>query len=452
MDEEILSDEFEDDDEVEIASDSEAGPAKKAKLQAEEASASDDDFETPQEKKIRLAKQYLSALENRERDREGRADGEEGEEEDPDVAVHRSNMISAHLKDSVLEKAGKLHRQVADRYSLGPWADVVTLKNGHRKTITACVVSTDGKHVFTASQDCSIIKWDRATGKRITSIFGNHKHKNPEQFKGHAGTINALAISTDGKFLASGDVNKLIHIWNPKDMTHVHTFRGHRGAVTGLVFRRSFHQLFSCSEDRMVKVWNLDEMAYVESLFGHHDTISAIDSFVRERAITAGSRDGTIRLWKIPEESNLIFLEGANATIDCVKFIDETHFISGYDDGTVSLWALFKKKPLAKVLSAHDSGKWITAIASLRNTDLFATASHNGKIYFWKIGNEFRNVTKIFEYDVVGFVNSLEFTSDGKYLIAAVSQEHRLGRWWRIKEAKNCVHVIPLNSDVELDF
>ncbi len=333
MDEEILSDEFEDDDEVEIASDSEAGPAKKAKLQAEEASASDDDFETPQEKKIRLAKQYLSVLENRERDREGRADGEEGEEEDPDVAVHRSNMISAHLKDSVLEKAGKLHRQVADRYSLGPWADVVTLKNGHRKTITACVVSTDGKHVFTASQDCSIIKWDRATGKRITSIFGNHKHKNPEQFKGHAGTINALAISTDGKFLASGDVNKLIHIWNPKDMTHVHTFRGHRGAVTGLVFRRSFHQLFSCSEDRMVKVWNLDEMAYVESLFGHHDTISAIDSFVRERAITAGSRDGTIRLWKIPEESNLIFLAGANATIDCVKFIDETHFISGYDDG-----------------------------------------------------------------------------------------------------------------------
>lgn len=47
---------------------------------------------------------------------------------------------------------------------------------------------------------------------------------------------------------------------------------------------------------------------------------------------------------------------------------------------TVSLWALFKKKPLAKVLSAHDSGKWITAIASLRNTDLFATGMLTGNV------------------------------------------------------------------------
>lgn len=44
----------------------------------------------------------------------------------------------------------------------------------------------------------------------------------------------------------------------------------------------------------------------------------------------------------------------------------------------------------------------------------------------------------------IGFVNWLEFTSDGKYLIAAISQEHRLGRWWRIKEARNEIHSIPL--------
>lgn len=331
LDEEILSDEIEDDDEEEVYSDSE-GPAKKrAKLAAaEEENDSESDYETAQEKKIRLAKQYLSSLENRERDEEG------DDEEDRETAVHRSNMISTQLRENVLEKSGQLHRKVADNYSLGPWSEVITLKNGHRKTITACVVSQDGKFVYTGSIDCCIIKWDRATGKRIKSIFGDHRHKNPDQFKGHAGRINALAISSDGKFLASGDVNNLIHIWNPNDMSYVHTFRGHRGPVTGLAFRRSFHQLFSCSEDRMIKVWNLDEMAYVESLFGHHDCISAIDSFVRERVLSAGGRDGTIRLWKIPEESHLIFLTGANASIDCVKFIDENHFVSGCDDGLVT--------------------------------------------------------------------------------------------------------------------
>jgi ribosomal RNA-processing protein 9 len=38
----------------------------------------------------------------------------------------------------------------------------------------------------------------------------------------------------------------------------------------------------------------------------------------------------------------------------------------------------------------------------------------------------------------------MEFTNNGQYLIAGIGQEHRLGRWWRIKESKNCVLIIPL--------
>ena len=44
-----------------------------------------------------------------------------------------------------------------------------------------------------------------------------------------------------------------------------------------------------------------------------------------------------------------------------------------------------------------------------------------------------------------GFVNALKFAQDGKYLIAGIGQEHRLGRWWRLKDAKNSICVIQLN-------
>ena len=40
---------------------------------------------------------------------------------------------------------------------------------------------------------------------------------------------------------------------------------------------------------------------------------------------------------------------------------------------------------------------------------------------------------------------TLKTFSDGDHIIAAVGQEHRLGRWWRIKEARNSIVVIPLN-------
>lgn len=44
----------------------------------------------------------------------------------------------------------------------------------------------------------------------------------------------------------------------------------------------------------------------------------------------------------------------------------------------------------------------------------------------------------------VGFVNALKFSRDGKTLVAGIGQEHKLGRWWRIKNAKNALCIIPL--------
>ena len=43
-----------------------------------------------------------------------------------------------------------------------------------------------------------------------------------------------------------------------------------------------------------------------------------------------------------------------------------------------------------------------------------------------------------------GFVNSLAFNSNGTKLYAAIGQEHKWGRWWRLPQAKNQVVVIDL--------
>lgn len=49
-----------------------------------------------------------------------------------------------------------------------------------------------------------------------------------------------------------------------------------------------------------------------------------------------------------------------------------------------------------------------------------------------------------FELPLAGFVNSLAFAKSGKFLIAGVGQEPRLGRWGRISAARNGVSVHPL--------
>ncbi|CAD6199873.1 unnamed protein product, partial [Caenorhabditis auriculariae] len=50
-----------------------------------------------------------------------------------------------------------------------------------------------------------------------------------------------------------------------------------------------------------------------------------------------------------------------------------------------------------------------------------------------------------------GFINGLSFSNDGKWLALAVGQEHKDGRWWVDKEARNRVVVIPVRNANEAE-
>lgn len=184
--------------------------------------------------------------------------------------------------------------------------------------------------------------------------------------------------------------------------------------------------------------------------FGHQNPVTSIDALYKERALTSGGVDGTLRIWKIVEESQLVF-NGHHGSIDCARFINEETFLTCGDDGSLCTWITSKKKPIGELKLAHGVSStgianWISAIACFVNTDLIASGSCDGFIRVWKLEKSYRQITLKFEIPVQGFVNSLQFSSDGNFLIAGIGQEHRLGRWWRIKEAKNVIMIFPLTK------
>jgi len=81
---------------------------------------------------------------------------------------------------------------------------------------------------------------------------------------------------------------------------------------------------------------------FLNNRLGHQDAITSIDALTRERAITSGGRDTSVRIWKIPEESQLVF-NGHQGSIDCVRFINEEHFVSCGDDGYVDVSLVAKQ-------------------------------------------------------------------------------------------------------------
>lgn len=387
--------------------------------------------ETFQEKRLRLTKKYIAEISKKE--------NETGDLEDVS-----KDAIAQRLREDALEEEGRLQKKRADEYREST-PEVLKIFRGHKLSITCLVISSDENYVFSASKDYSIIKWsikDEKKMKTIPRVLNKDPEKN--EHPGHSADILSMAISSDDKFLATGCRNNIINIWNPDTMEHLKIFRGHKAAITGLTFSRGSHQLISASSDRSLKVWNLDEMGYVETLFGHQDGITSIDSFLSETAITAGGRDSTVRIWKIAEESQLVY-RGHGASIDNVCVTSKDNFVSGADDGSLCLWGVRKKKPLFKITESHghdpetEEPFWITSLCSLQNTDVLASGSQDGVIRLWMRDDVTHKILPINNIPVEGFVNSLKFSSSGKYLVAGIGQEHRFGRWWRRKEAKNSV-------------
>jgi len=247
----------------------------------------------------------------------------------------------------------------------------------------------------------------------------------------------------DGKVLASAGDDKVIHLWDTRTHQVIDTFTGHRKAVTGLAFRHGGQELYSVSTDATLKVWSIAQMAYVETLFGHQAPVVSVDCMAQERPLTAGGFDRTARLFKIAEETHLLW-RGHSAPIDGAAYLTDQIFATVSQDGSLCLWDTGLKKPRATMPSAH-GGRWLTAVATCRYSDLLATGSSDGFIRFWGVPpSGVGTLRQVGSVPVSGFVNGLAIAPSARFAVAALATEPRLGRWECDRDARNNLAIIPL--------
>lgn len=103
--------------------------------------------------------------------------------------------------------------------------------------MTTAVASEDGKSLYTAGKEGSIIKWDLCTGKKRSTTYKQRSAKGKQKADptGHTDEIWTLALSSDGKYLASGGKDRVIGVWdveNTETMLWVKGFTGHRDSIS----------------------------------------------------------------------------------------------------------------------------------------------------------------------------------------------------------------------------
>src|SRR6185503_16662776 len=78
----------------------------------------------------------------------------------------------------------------------------LVLQTGHTGSVNALALSPDGRFLVSGSEDVTLKIWDTATGNVLRTLSGHEK------------PVLAAAISPDGKLIASGGADQTVRVWD----------------------------------------------------------------------------------------------------------------------------------------------------------------------------------------------------------------------------------------------
>ena len=120
----------------------------------------------------------------------------------------------------------------------------LVLQTGHTKPVNAIAISPDGRWLASGSEDNTTKIWDLATGSVLRTLTGHTKR------------VYTVAISPDGRWLASGSEDDTVKLWDVNTGSEAHTLGGHSFPVSGVAFSPDSRRLVSVSRDS-AKVWDV---------------------------------------------------------------------------------------------------------------------------------------------------------------------------------------------------
>jgi YVTN family beta-propeller protein len=187
--------------------------------------------------------------------------------------------------------------------------------------------SPDGQKLYAASSEDTLTVIDAATGKRLSTINGLsntvdglavspdgrflavcQKVKlsvwfadgSRKLWESKADPERCASFSPDGKWIATGDQDGTVSLWEVASAGRVRrTLRSHTAAVAGVSFHPDGSRLVSCGFDGKIKVWELKSDTELLSLplpsgVKAWDVVFAPDG----KTIAAADGDGTVTLWE----------------------------------------------------------------------------------------------------------------------------------------------------------
>lgn len=207
---------------------------------------------------------------------------------------------------------------------------------GHTDAAYALAVSPDGKWIATGAYDQKIRLWDTATGKEIALL------------KGHNGAVNGLSFRPDGKVLASASADRTVKLWSIPTGQRLDTLSQPTKEQTSVVFSADGKTLFAAGGDNRIRVWAISAAAkegmnkILTSRFAHEGGILNLALSADGKLLASTATDKSLKLWNTADLTEKLLLDDQPDWTTSLSFTDESEIIAGRVDGSWQVYEVVK--------------------------------------------------------------------------------------------------------------
>ncbi|GAC1364204.1 MAG: NB-ARC domain-containing protein [Ktedonobacteraceae bacterium] len=267
-------------------------------------------------------------------------------------------------------------------------------------SILSVAVSPDGKFLATGTADSEVRLWSVDDGVPFGTLSG------------HTDWVRSVSIDRNGVLLASASEDQTIRLWDVNTQRCLAILRGHTGRVYSVAFSPNGKYLASGGEDQTIRLWDVARRQSFKICHEHTNRVWSVSFSPDSTLLASSSEDQTIRLWDVTTGSCLKVLEGHETRIWSVTFSPDGRLLaSGGEDQEVRIWDVHSGQ-LHKALYGHND--WVRSVAFSPDGNVLASSGDDNTIRLWDV-EEARCIKTLEGHD--NRVRSIAFSPDSKILV-----------------------------------